>query len=377
MLFPYNRLLAYLLCVTCAVSACSPKKKEVAHERKNTLKHARNLTIEESAEGNRITIHQSFPGGPARSYRLTDRGNYSNIEEEVIIKTPVNSIVGTSTSHIGFIDILDAEMALRGFTTTDFISSPDIRSLIDQNQVIDLGQDNEINMEKLLELSPDLVIAYSVTGNISQYQQMMEFGIPVLYDASYLEPTPLAQAEWIKLIGTILGKEAVADSIFNAIESRFFELKSLIINNGQPRPKVIGGSVYNGTWFMPGGASWVANYIEQAGGDYMWANIPQTGSIPLSFEAVYEISVDADLWIGATAYKSYNQLIKEDERYLKFKAVKDTAIYSPTRRVTPTGGNDYYESGVARPDLVLRDFIKIMNPGIMEGEELVYYKKLE
>ena len=345
-------------------------------EHENALKYTRNLTLKQSAEGKVISIIQSYPGGPSVSYLLTNKPTTTHSKKQLTIKTPIESMVGTSTSHVGFIDLLDKEQVLKGFTTTDFISSPEINALIDQKEVVDLGRDSDINMEKLLELSPDLVIGYSISGNITQYQQIIELGIPVIYDASYLEPTPLAQAEWIKLIGLMTGKEAQADSIFDAIEQNFLALKDLVIDHSQGLPTIIGGSVYNGTWYMPGGKSWVANYINLAGGDYLWDDILQTGSIPLSFEAVYERSAEADFWIGATAYKNYSQLIAEDDRYLKFKAVMDTSIYSPTKRVTPKGGNDYYESGVARPDLVLKDFIKILQPQLLPDHDLYYYQRM-
>ena len=346
-----------------SIIGCRPHRDETTNTgTTSSLNHAQHLNIETDGEASTITIIEPYKG--------------ANTPMSFSFNRPVKRIVCTSTSQIGFVDLLDAQDALAGYSTPDFISSLKVRQLIDSGQVIDIGQDIAINIEKLLELKPDLVVAYSISGDIGQWEQIERFGIPVIYDASHLEPTPLAQAEWIKLFGALLGVQSKGDSIFREIESNYtaFLNKTATITS---KPTVLCGSMYNGTWFIPGGNSWVAKYINDAGGDYMWNDLPESGSVPLSFEVVFERSHNADIWIGATIFNDMVSLKTADDRYASFKSVSEQRIFSPVKRLNGLGGNDYYEMGIARPDLVLVDFIKILQPGVLDNDELYFYKKLE
>ncbi len=375
--FGFTMLFFWL--ISCETDSCETDSRNQSSDiRSAIIKYADNLYLEKTDKGLVVTIGQPFKGASSsKKYLLTgviDRLNRDDFD--AIIKVPIKSIVATATSQVGFIDQLESGSFLTGFTTTDFISSGRIRKRIASSQIVELGRDVNINIEELISLSPDILVAYSASANVSQWEQVENLDIPVVYDASFLETSPLAQAEWIKFFAALVGKSELADSIFNEVEKSYRALQ-ILTNNIANKPTVICGTMYNGTWFMPGGQSWVATYIDHAGGEYLWNNIQQTGSVPLSFEAVYEKSLRANYWIGATAYTSYNQLINEDERYMKFEVVQNHMIYTPTNRMNGLGGNDYYESAVVRPDLVLKDFITILHPKVLPQNELLYYEKLE
>lgn len=359
-------------------SCDTDSRSHSSNAQSSIIKYADNLNLEKTDKGMVVTIGQPYKGASSsKKYLLTDDIDQSSRDDfDVVIKVPIKTMVATATSQVGFIDQLEAESFLTGFTTTDFISSKRIRERVASNQIVELGRDANINIEELISLSPDILVAYSASTDVSQWEQVENLGIPIVYDASFLETSPLAQAEWIKFFAALVGKSDQADSIFSQIEKSYRDLQ-LLTNNIANKPTSICGTMYNGTWFMPGGQSWVATYIEDAGGQYLWKDIKQTGSVPLSFEAVYEKSLNANFWIGATAFKTYNQLIGEDERYLKFDVVQNRLIYSPTKRLNGLGGNDYYESAVVRPDLVLKDFIKIFHAEVLPDHELIYYKKLD
>ncbi|MDA0194589.1 MAG: ABC transporter substrate-binding protein [Bacteroidetes bacterium] len=358
---PYRELL--IIAILLLIIGCRPQRAEIIDtEKLSTLNYAQNLDITTDGKTSKIIIKEPYKGAYASVTFSSEQ--------------PVKRIVCTSTSQIGFLDLLDAQEVLAGYTTTDYISSLKVRQLIDSGRILDIGRDIVINIEKLLELKPDLVVAYSVTGDISQWEQLESFGIPVIFDASHLEETPLAQAEWIKLFGALLGIPSKADSIFKVIESNYTILFDKTATNTS-RPTIICGSMYNGTWFMPGGKSWVASYINDAGGDYLWNELTETGSVPLSFEVVFEHSHDADIWIGATIFNNISSIETADDRYASFKSVAEKRIFTPVKRLNGLGGNDYYEMGIARPDLVLADFIKILQPDLLDDDELYFYKKLE
>ena len=257
------------------------------NDQPNVLHYAENFSFEKTPQGITITIKEPFKGATnPKRYLLTDKTD-SIMQDmyDAVIQVPISSMAATATSQIGFLDALQAEVFLTGFSTTDFISSPTFRERIATKQVVELGRDVNMDIEALITLSPDLLVVYSATSDVSHWDQIEHFGIPVIFDASFLETSPLAQAEWIKFFAALVGKTEEADSIFSAIEQNYNELlvSTKIYQN---TPTVIAGTMYNGTWFMPGGKSWVATYINHAGGEYLWKDIQQTGSAPLSFEAV-------------------------------------------------------------------------------------------
>ena len=371
--------LPLLFLVFAFLLACNKKRPEVGavSTDKSSVKYATNLSLQSMETGTIVSINEAYKGATeVKKYLLTTEEN-SEVDDsyDAIIPVPVKSIAATATSQIGYLDALDKTGLVTGFATLDFVSSTALRSRIEAGDVIELGRDAS-NLEALVELSPQLLIAYSSNSEVGQWTNIEQLGIPVLFEASFLETSPLAQAEWIKLFGILTGSRTQADALFNEVEKSYHDIRKQA-REVAGMPSVIAGTMYNGTWFMPGGASWVAIYIKDAGARYLWDNIRQTGTFPLSFEAVYETGLQADFWIGATAFHSLDHLLSEDERYHNFKAVNAGQIYTPTARMNGMGGNDYYESGIVRPDLVLKDFVKIVNPEVIPEHQLRYYRRLD
>ena len=63
-------------------------------------------------------------------------------------------------------------------------------------------------------------------------------------------------------------------------------------------------------------------------------------------------------------------------KFADAKAVRERTVYNNNLRLTPTGGNDYWESAVVHPDMVLRDLIHIFHPELVP-DSLYYYRYLE
>ncbi len=147
--------------------------------------------------------------------------------------------------------------------------------------------------------------------------------------------------------------------------------------NIKVKPTVLNNAPYQGVWWIAGGSSYAARLIEDAGGDYMWSDNEQSGSLMLDFEAVFEKAADVDFWINPGIWRSLDEARAEDERYAEFKAFQKGSVYNNNRRMNEHGFSDYWESGVANPDVVLADLITIFHPDFLPGHELVYYKKLK
>lgn len=170
-------------------------------------------------------------------------------------------------------------------------------------------------------------------------------------------------------------KSTVADSIFNKIEAKYIEISNLAENSIQ-KPTIVTGNDFRGTWYVPGGGSYAAELYRKAGGNYYFQNDTTSGSIPLSIEAALKDFVDADVWLWCS-FKSLQELKNTNERYTLFKSFKMGNVYNNLKRSTPSGGNDYWESAVARPDIILQDVIKVLHPELLPDYELFYLEKLK
>lgn len=212
---------------------------------------------------------------------------------------------------------------------------------------------------------------------MDHYRLLREAGIPVLINSEWVEHTPLARAEWVKLVAALLDKEALVNEKFEKIETEYDRLAALATKT-DAKPTVLSGLNTKDAWFLPSGDSYMARFFADAGADYPWKNEKATGSLPIAFEAVYPIALKADFWlnVGFDASDTRHGILSQDARYADFSAFKTGKMYSYNARVNAQGSNDFFESGTVNPHTVLADLIRIFHPGLLPHHRLVYYKQL-
>lgn len=343
-----------------------------------TLEYAQNLEIHYLQGITLVKIGEPFKGS---SQSLTyyfipkDLAVPDSLLNEAIIRTPVERFACTSTTHLPALDLLGVTDRLVGFPSLKFVSSPQVRALAREGKVVDLGKDYSLNVEQVIEADPGVLMSYSLDGDYKDLGPIQKAGIDILMNADYLENDPLGRAEWIKFFGLLFHKEKEADSIFNTIASDYRQVLGQAQATGYG-PTTFCGIDYKGVWYMPGGDSWMGKFLKDAQASYYWGNDTSTGSMELSFETVYDSAYEADVWINAHTFKSLEELGEADERYKRFRAFQKGAIYNSNARLTPEGGNDYYESGTVRPDIVLKDLVKIFHPDLLPNYKLYYFQKL-
>ena len=233
-----------------------------------------------------------------------------------------------------------------------------------------------INTEMLLELNPNVVIGFGIYGNNKSFEAIKTSGIPVIYNGDWVEASPLAKAEWIKFFGTLYNKEHEADSIFKHIEKEYLEAKKLAANVKE-RPSVLSGAMYKDIWYLPSGTSSEAQLLKDANVDYLWSDTTDKGSLSLNFEMVFDRAQNADIWISPSYYPSLEAIEKANEHYTQFRAFQTGSVYSFVNTTGATGGVLYFELGMARPELVLKDLVKICHPELLTDYEPFFFKKLE
>ncbi|HEV8513765.1 MAG TPA: ABC transporter substrate-binding protein [Cyclobacteriaceae bacterium] len=368
-------IVSYLLLVSCA-------KKETTKSDKNILsvKYASGFAIQELADGNKL-VEVGYPYQGAKSgykYLLVQRGNeIPKHESDVeVISIPIQSIVCTSTTHIPLLDYLNETDKLIGFPTTDYISSEKMRKRVDEGKVKDLGIDKGMNIEELFLLKPSIVMGYAMRSDLGQLKKIKELGVPVVINAEYLEKHPLGRAEWIKFMALFFNKEKMADSVFQFIEKEYLTAQALAKTTSS-KPTVMSGIVYGDVWFMPGGKNYAATLLNDAGCNYLWNDTESNGWLEIGFESVFAKAKDADLWIGVGTYKSLKEIEAAEKRYALFKPFREKNVYSYTARQGAKGGSEFLELGYLRPDLILKDLVKIAHPELLPEYQLYFHRRLD
>jgi iron complex transport system substrate-binding protein len=342
------------------------------------IKYAEGFTVSKLGNATLVEVKTPFQGAVSGyKYLLVRKGEQppAHDSQTRIIYTPIANIVCTSTTHIPLLDYLGETEKLIGFPTTDYISSENMRARIESGHVSDLGIDNGMNLERLATLRPAVVMGYTMSSDYGQFKKIEELNIPVVINAEYLEKHPLGRAEWIKFMALFFGKEKQADSVFLMIETDYQKTKQLTANV-KTRPTVLSGVVYGDAWFLPGGENNASKLLKDAGCRYLWEENNNNGYLQLSFESVYEKAHDADLWIGTATFKTLTEIKQADLRYTRFRPFREGNIYNYDARQGARGGNEFLELGYLRPDLVLKDLVRIAHPQLLPDHKLYFHRKL-
>lgn len=278
-------------------------------------------------------------------------------------------VVAMSSTHVAMLDALGRTGNIVGVSGRDFISTP----LGDD--VADVGYDGNIDYEALTGASPDLVLLYGVGAPSAMEGKLRELGIPYIYVGDYLEESPVGKAEWLVAIGETAGIRDAAERRFGVVDSSYTALCRRV-DSVSARPRVMLNTPYGDAWFMPTADNYMARLISDAGADYVCADLRGNKSATIDIEQAYMLASGADFWLNTGQTSDMRSLLAQCPRFADTAPVLAGRVYNNTLRSTPGGGNDFYESAIVHPDLVLRDLIKIFHPELV-GEEFTYYRKVE
>mgnify|MGYP002548155660 FL=1 len=289
-----------------------------------------------------------------------------------IIPAGAKQIVCMSSSYIAMLDALGEINRIVGVSGIDYIANPYI--LAHKDSIKDLGP--EMNYELLISLKPDVVLLYGIgDAQTAVTDKLKELSIPYLYMGEYLEESPLGKAEWMLVLSELTDKREEGMKIFREIPKRYYALKTLT-DSVKQRPTVMFNTPWNDSWVMPSTQSYMAQLVTDAGADYIYKENTSNSSTPIGLETAYKLIQKADYWINVGMASTLDELKTVNPKFADAKAVREKTVYNNNLRTTPTGGNDYWESAVVRPDIVLRDLIHIFHPELV-SDSLYYYRHLE
>ncbi|WP_288865481.1 ABC transporter substrate-binding protein [uncultured Alistipes sp.] len=291
-----------------------------------------------------------------------------------VLEGDAERIVAMSSTHIAMLDAIGEVDRVVGVSGIDYISNPDIQARRDR--IGDVGYEGNINYELLLSLDPDLVLLYGVNGASGMEPKLRELGIPFMYVGDYLEESPLGKAEWMVALSEVVGCRSEGEKVFAEIPVRYNALKQRVAENALDAPSVMLNMPYGDSWFMPSAGSYAVRLIEDAGGDYIYKKNTGNASTPVDMEEAYLLASAADLWLNVGMASTLGEVKAACPKFADTRCFRNGYVYNNNARTNAAGGNDYFESGVVHPELVLRDLIKIFHPELVE-EDFVYYKRLK
>ncbi|MBE0637700.1 MAG: ABC transporter substrate-binding protein [Bacteroidales bacterium] len=293
-------------------------------------------------------------------------------EDGLVISIPVESMVCLSATHIAYADALGLMDKISGVASADYVVSAKFNELLKEGKIREIGIADHFKVEQLIQLSPEIILATAQQGQ--GYENLKNAGLTMVPLAEHLENHPLGRAEWIKCLGVLFGKEKEAMLIFDSISREYNRLKMLTLDVVN-RPVVLSGKQYGGFWNLPGGKSYFAQMIDDAGATYIWADNNDSGSLMLDFEVVYDRGMDADFWrflVWSRDGFSIERLIDEDARYAGLKAFKEKKILTCNTFEKP-----YFQRGLLEPHVILADYISIFHPELLPDHQPVYYELLK
>ena len=354
-------------------------KAEVETTNQNIVHYAKGLSIIKCEGYSIVNVSNPWPQANRDYTYILKEANVKipdSLQQFQIVNVPVKKIIVTSTTHIPSLEMLGVENTLTGFPGLDYISSEKVRSLIDAGKIRELGSNQSLNTEYIIDIQPDVIIGYGIDNSNPMLDNLQKSGLKIIINGDWNEQTPLGKAEWIKLYGALYGMEDKANALFSNIEKEYNSTLALA-KKITKKPTVMAGAIFENKWYLPQGNSWGSLFINDAAGNYLWADSKGTGSLSLPFESVLETAQNADFWVGPGQFTSLKEMTDSNPHYSQFAAFRNKNVYSFSTKKGKTGGVIYYELAPNRPDLVLKDVVKILHPNLLPDYNLYFFEKLK
>ncbi len=352
---------------------------------KATLLNASGLEIEYHKHYKLLRTLQPWPGaGAAVEYLLLQCGTPlpEGHEDALMVEVPVlNGVISLSTTQLPNLLDLGRLQQLVAVDNGNYINTAAVVAMLAEGALAEVGGGASINVERVLELAPGLVLANGFNPETDAHPVLLEAGVFTAINADWLEPNLRGRAEWLKFIAVFFNEEARAELLYADLMAQYDEaalLAASVPDDERVTALLNTFSPYSDAWIIPGQASWVGQLMADAGADYVLMDaVSDAVNQPFDFESVFNAGLEAQVWIlNRFAMDSLEALVAEDERYAEFAAYENGAVYNSDARGNEFGGNDYWETGLARPHLLLRDLVKLFYPELLPEHELMFLRRL-
>lgn len=358
-----------------ATASCTGEKSHSALER-NEITEASLLQIQHERDYTLVTVTDPWSkqkGRVLHKYVLVDRNKPrpASLPEGTVVRVPLDSAIVYSSVHTGVLGELGAGEAVKGVADAQYFNDERIVKGLKDGTITDCGSSMSPLVEKVISMTPDAILLSPYQD--ATYGQITKLDVPIIECADYMENTPLGRAEWIKFYGELVGKRAQADSIYDEVVKNYTKTRDEIARQVKKRPMVLTESVISGVWNVPGGKSYMALLIQDAGGDYPWADDSHTGSLTLDFNQVLAKAQQADVWlIKSMGIHTLDDLRAQHDLNSEFDAFKHRKVY-----ICDTGKTHFFDRFPFHPDVLLREYAAIFHPTLFPEVKLRFFNPVE
>jgi iron complex transport system substrate-binding protein len=339
-----KRILALTLSVTmilsalsgCSGGAADPLNRGLGNgwepERSMNLEYAKNFSIDYYSGGYSLI---SISDGSR--YLVVPQGSQvpDGIDATItVLRQPIKNIYLVATSAMCLFDALDAldNISLSGTKAQDWYVQ-NARAAMEAGNILYAGKYSAPDYELITSIGSDLAIESTMINHTPEVKEkLQDVGIPVLIDQSSYETHPLGRTEWIKLYAVLLGKEDVAEKLFNEQEA-YLEEAAGHANTG----KTVAFFYISSSGYAVARKSgdYVTKMIELAGGSYVFKDLGDptkaTSTVTLEMEKFYATAKDADFLIYDSTIggevTSLAELISKNSLLKNFKAVQNGNVW--------------------------------------------------
>jgi iron complex transport system substrate-binding protein len=336
-------------------------------------KYAKNFKLYKSKNFIYLKINKLWTGDlNGKGYFLqTKPKNLKLCHSEKLIIGNAKRIIPLSTTYVAFLEALKIENKIIGFPNLKFINSPRTKKLITKNKIKNLAY--PLNIEEVIKLDPDLIISYSSSSpEILGLDKIERLTKKTVYFPEYLEKHPLGRAEWIIVLGYLTSKKEEAEIFFNHVKTQYLKLKKMYLKSDFKRTVLL-GTKNAGDWKAPEKDSYLATLIKDAGGVYI---LDEKSNKNLKFEEILKLRSKIDFWLPHTVWSSHKDILNEDKKYQLLFSDTNIKVYNASKKSSADAGFDFWETGLSRPDLILKDLITMFNHKNQKDLILKWYKKL-
>jgi len=342
-----------LILIAFSLASC---KKEIKNSSQNWAKISENVQFKE---------------GEKTLFLKSGKFNY----EIPVSKLPYKKVILLNASLVGYFTELGLENKIIGISSPEYIYSEKVKNLISSGKIQNIGNEQKYDIEKIIALKPDAIFTNYIASFDNTYDLLRKNNIEIIFLDEYLEQNPLEKSKYLLVFGKLFNEDKIAISKFNEIEKSYDSLKTLA-KTSVKKPVVLANEMYGNQWFLPGGKSGFAQFISDANANYINAVNPNSKAIPMSFEEVFAKAGNAEYWVNVGNHQAKKELLQINPNYAKMNVFNNGKLYTISGKEVGKS-NDYFESGVVRADLVLKDYIKIFHPQLLPDYQLIYMKELK
>ena len=339
------------------VLGCSEKGSPAAQVEPRGMEFCKNLWLGESY-GESVAKIRSVVGRDTlvKTFVLRQTADFSRalpveLTGATVLQVPLKRVVTLSSAQIGYMLRLGFQDKIVAVGEGKYVADSALYARVQSGEVAEVGSGPTLSLENVVALKPDLVMSFATGGGHDDYERINALGLPLMLTSEWQEDSPLAKAEWIKLFGRLFGVEALADSIFEQSKNLYLQAvnggASDAVDGGSC-PRVLVGMSYGGVWYAPGGNSYTARLIKDAGGCYLWVS-DTSRELQFSLEEIMLVADSADVWVNPGMFATSEDLLASEPRVKYIKAFKEKRVCQNDGRKGPGGGNDFYESAVVYP----------------------------